>query len=88
MVDEVSETVHGRRPSIPMPEPDAQAYGRLPEMAPAPGEQACPHDVLRREEREDVMEGVVRERADAIAISIRRRRRTIHLCPFPRSHSC
>ena len=43
MVDEVSETVHGRRPSIPMPEPDAQAYGRFPEMTPAPGEQACPH---------------------------------------------
>jgi hypothetical protein len=70
MVDEVSDTVHGRR-CIPMAEPDAQACGRLPEMLPAPGEHACPHGVLRREEREDVMEGVVRERADAIVASIR-----------------
>ena len=86
MIDEVSETVHERR-CISMAEPDTQACGGLPEMAPVPGEHACPHGVLRREEREDVMEGVVRERADAIAASIRRRR-TVQFCPFTRRHAC
>lgn len=86
VVDEASETAHGR-PCIPMAEPDAQACGRLPEMAPAPCEHACPHGVFRRQEREEMVEGVVRERADAIAASIRRRR-TVHLSPFPQKHSC
>jgi len=71
-------------------EPDAQASGGLPEMLPAPGEHACPHGVLRGQEREDVMEGVVRERADTIDASIRRRRRrcrrTVRLSLFPRRH--
>jgi len=86
MDDELSELLHGLQ-FIPIAEPDAQTCGGLPEMSPAAGEHARPHGVLRRQEREEVMEGVVRERADAIAASIRRRR-TVHFSPFPRRHSC
>jgi len=86
MDDELSELLHGWW-FIPMAEPDAQTYGGLPEMAPTPGEHACLHGVFRKQEREDMMEDVVRERADAIAASIRRRR-TVQFCPFTRRHAC
>ena len=63
MIDEVSETVHERR-CISMAEPDTQACGGLPEMAPVQGEHACP---LRRKK-------MVRTSGRLIAVNKRGRR--------------
>ncbi|BAT13092.1 Os11g0201933, partial [Oryza sativa Japonica Group] len=46
--------------------PNPQACGRLPEVAPAASEHARLHGVPRRQERQHVVEDLVRERADAV----------------------
>uniref|UniRef100_A0A0A9HI54 Uncharacterized protein n=1 Tax=Arundo donax TaxID=35708 RepID=A0A0A9HI54_ARUDO len=45
-VHKLPERIHRHRP-IPVKAPDAQAGGRLPEVAPPPGEHARPHGHLR-----------------------------------------
>jgi hypothetical protein len=47
---------------------DAQGGGGFPEVAPAPREQARPHHFVRGEEGEHVVEEVVGEGADAVAM--------------------
>jgi hypothetical protein len=62
---------------------DAQACGGPPEVAPAPGEHASLHGLLRWEEGEHVVEDAVGEVADAVGGG--HRRYTVLL--LPRRHS-
>jgi len=48
---------------------EAQDSGGLPHVAPVLGEHTCPHDVLRRQEGEYVLQHPVREVADVVAAS-------------------
>lgn len=60
VVHEQQELLHG---PWAVDADDAQARGEPPEVAPAPGEHACPHGLLRREEGEEVVEGISSGRA-------------------------
>jgi len=46
---------------------ESQDSGGLPHVAPVLGEHTCPHDVLRRQEGEYVLQHGVREVADMVA---------------------
>lgn len=52
---------------------DAEACSGLPKVAPAPGKHARPHGGLRWEERQQVVEHMVGECADAVGGAHRRR---------------
>ncbi|BAT13164.1 Os11g0209550, partial [Oryza sativa Japonica Group] len=62
---------------------DAQARGGLPEVAPAPCEQARPHGVRRRQEPEDVVEDPIRKASNPILVGAAASRWG-SLNPFPR----
>jgi len=58
----------------------------LPEVEPAPGEQARPHGVVGGQEGQDVVEDVVRERADEV-LAVARHGRLVSICScVSRSH--
>lgn len=59
VVDKLAELLDGRHLRL-LATGDAQAGGGFPEVAPAPGEHAGPHGLLRREEGEDVLQEIVR----------------------------
>ena len=54
---------------------DAQAAHEPPLVAPAPGEHARPHRLVRRQEAEDVLEDAIRQGADQVPAARHRRQR-------------
>lgn len=58
---------------------DAQATKGPPEVAPALGQHARPHGVLRRQEIQHVLEDGVRESADPVLAGDRLLRRRLYL---------
>nr|CAB3491217.1 unnamed protein product [Digitaria exilis] len=68
---------------------DAEARGGLPEVATAPPQDACPHGLLRWQEREHVVEDLVGEHVEAGAAGHRTRHPLAgpRPAPSPRWHS-
>jgi hypothetical protein len=62
---------------------DAQACGELPDVAPAACEHARTDGLLRRQEREEMVEDLVRKGADSVDAG----RHGRFLAPLGRSHS-
>jgi len=82
-VHEFTELLHGFAP-------DEQALGDLPDVAPCPREDARPHGLLRRQERQDLRQDLVRKLAEAVRRinrrSWRRRRESFLLASRQRRH--
>lgn len=53
---------------------DADGGGGPPHVAPAPAQRARPHRLVRREQREEGVEDVVREGAEVVSVARRGRR--------------
>ena len=66
---------------------DAQDGHGLPEVAPAPGEHARAHHLLRLQERQHVMQERVRERADVVPAAAALHRRLLALGRHSVEHS-
>lgn len=66
VVDKLAELMDGRELHL-VAAGDAQACGGLPEIAPASGEHAGPHGLLRREEGEYVLQEIVLKGADDVS---------------------
>jgi hypothetical protein len=66
-VQEVAELFH-RSQELALGGKDAKVWSRLPEVAPAAGQHARAHGLLRLQEAENVMEDFVREGVDALAL--------------------
>jgi hypothetical protein len=86
MVHELTGRLHGLL-VIQIMAHDMQARGGFPEVTPAPGEHARPHAILRRKERQHVVEDVIREGAEAVTGSSRRRRARALTALSLRGHS-
>ena len=65
--------------------PNAQGRGGLPEMAPAPGQDARPHGLLCWQELEHVVQERVWQRADVVFFHLRTCA-FVHLSPQPWRH--
>jgi len=66
VADKLAELMDGRQLRL-VAAGDAQACGGLPEIAPASGEHAGPHGLLRREEGEYVLQEIVLKGADDVS---------------------
>jgi hypothetical protein len=90
MATYLKHTVHEMVEPVRAPKPlvvvKADGQSRPPEVAPALGEHTRPHRIMRRHERQNVMEDALREVADAIHL-VRCRCLFLVLGPLVRGHS-